>query len=80
MWELHLVKLVKKGKSKIVIRDVYFNHDRSVGAISDKNYLLESTCIKEFQEKIDFIQTHVYGREIVIYEVDSNRIYPKQAG
>jgi hypothetical protein len=80
MWDLRLIKLIKKGKTKIVLRDVYFNHDGTIGAISDKNYSLESTCIKEFQEKIEFIQTHVYGREIVIHDIDSNRIYLKQAG
>lgn len=77
MWELRLVKFVKKGKSKIVIRDVYFNHDGSVGAISEKNFSLESESIIELQKKIELIQTHVYGRPIIVHDVDHNRTYAK---
>lgn len=77
MWEYRLVKLIKKGKFKIIIRNVYFSSDGSIGAISDKNYCLESESLKELQDKINFIQTNIFGRPVVIYETEKNRIYTK---
>jgi hypothetical protein len=77
MWDLRLVKILKKGKKRFVIKDVYFNSDGTIGGISDRNFSLESESLRGFQEKVELIQTHIFGRPVIIQDLDHNKVFTK---
>lgn len=77
MWDLHVVKTVKKGKIDFSIRDIYFNQDGTVGAVAARPYHIKGNTLKEIYNEIKFLNDIVTGRSIVIHDCDTNKFYTK---
>ena len=77
MWDLHVVKTVKNGKSKFSFKDVYINHDGTIGAVAKRPFHLEGDTLKELSDSINFLQHTVLSRATVIIDNDINQIYIK---